>query len=162
MAATHKKAWILLRDGSRKQGYVDPESLPERDPVEWLDPQGQLRQTGQDEIFQIWIVRDFEDSLPLDRKKFSHRPRQPGLWIQLQSQLGDRSEALLINDLLPAMRFGFLLLSPGGLARFYMPRSAMLNLAVLGVIGAPKPGKTADAATQIRLFPPDPGDNEVL
>ncbi len=162
MATTHKKAWILLRDGVRKQGYVDPEGLPEHDPVRWLDLQGQLRQTGQDEISQIWIVRDFQDPLPLERKKFSSRPRQPGLWVQLQNQLGERSEALLANDLLSCMRFGFLLLAPGGLARFYVPRSALLNLAVLGVIGAPKPGKATLAASQIRLFPAELGENEVL
>ncbi len=162
MAATHKKAWIVLRNGDRKQGYVDPDSLPEHDPVQWLDLQGQIRQTGQDDILQIWIVRDFQDPLPLDRKKFSSRPRQPGLWVQLQNQLGDRLEALLANDLLSCMRFGFLLLAPGGLSRFYVPRSALLSLAVLGVIGAPKPGKAAVTASQIRLFPPEPGENDVL
>jgi hypothetical protein len=152
VAAKHKKACILLRDGSRRSGYVDPGSLADTDPVAWLDLNGQLVHSAQDTIHQIWLIRDFGDPLPVHRKIFGSRPRQPGLWVQYEDWQGESSEALLANDLLPAARHGFLLTPPGGGLRLYLPRVALQKISVLGVIGA-RSGRSRPApADQIRLF----------
>jgi hypothetical protein len=110
------------------------------------------------EIKSVDFVRDFTDSSAPTRKTFTTRPRTEGLWVRLRFSDNDVLEGMMANDLVQLAPEGYLITPPdtrGNLQRIFVPKSALEEMIVLGVIGRPesrrKPARPEEAG-QERLF----------
>ena len=110
---------------------------------------------GWEQVKWLCYVRAFPvgqadqaDPERLVRKRFSVRPRTPGLWIKLTLTDGDELEGLAANDRSLVEGAGLLLTPPdtrSNTQRIYVPRQAIQELEVLSLIGAAS-RKHAEAA----------------
>jgi len=91
------------------------------------------------EIKVVFFVRDFADSDALARKTFTSRPRTEGLWVRLKFKDNEVLEGLMPSDLTLQSSEGYLINPPdlrSNTQRIFVPRTALLSLTVLAVIGA--------------------------
>jgi hypothetical protein len=157
MASTHKKVIVRKMDRDSVQGFVAAgEFLVGNNKVEVLNTAGNVVLIDLGEIKGVYFVRDFADSNSLQRKTFTTRPRVEGLWVRLRFRDGEMLEGLMPNDLTQVRAEGFFLNPPdtrGNVQRIFVPRSAVLELTVLAVIGsAAKRRRQADDEHQTPLL----------
>lgn len=158
MPSSRKKVIVRRFTGDLLPGYLSPSQFLEPtagsgvvDPNEsWalhlLDLSGRIVPVRLGEIKMVCYVRDFNlpdtrDPERLNRRSFLARPRGEGLWVRVTFRSGDLLEGLtqtdlgLADDLLTDR--GLQLVPPdtrSNTQRVYVPRSAMAELQVLGVI----------------------------
>ena len=146
-ASTHKKVIIVLADKKPLRGYLNPVRLGQNDPVDLLTPDGE----------HIFFVREFSDDFEPERKAFLSRPKLDGLWVRLRYNDGETLEGVVPNDLLSLLDNGLQITHPdlnSTTDRIFVPRAALSEVTVLGVVGIArrKPAAAAAAASQPRLF----------
>jgi hypothetical protein len=156
-ASTHKKVVLLLSDKKPVRGYLNPARLGQLDPIDLLTPDGEHLEVPLAKIRSIYFVRDFSDDFEPERKAFLSRPKLDGLWVRLRFNDGETLEGVIPNDLLSLMENGLQITPPdlnSSTDRIFVPRSALSELTVLGVVGIArrKPAAAAAAAAQPRLF----------
>ncbi len=156
-ASTHKKVVLVLSDKKSQRGYLNPARLGQLDPVDVLTPDGEHMEVPLSRIRSIYFVRDFSDDFEPERKAFLSRPKLNGLWVRLRFTDGDTLEGVIPNDLLSLLENGLQITPPdmnSSTDRIFVPRSALSELTVLGVVGIArrKPAAAAAAAAQPRLF----------
>jgi hypothetical protein len=159
-ASTHKKVVILLLDRTTVRGYLDAGTLGRVDSVDLLTPEGEHKSIPVDKMKSVYFVRELNDSFELERKAFLSRPKLDGLWVRLRFRDEDVVEGIIPNDLLDLLDKGLHLTPPdlhGNVLRIFVPRAALVELKVLGVVGvarrAPRPARgTAAPEPQPRLF----------
>jgi hypothetical protein len=141
------------------RGYVDPQSYLKPDCIEILSIAGQALQLPYKEVKGVYFVRDFEgDYDHAARKTFSSRPKLEGLWLRMKFKDNEILDGILPNNLLLVAEKGFTVVPPDPFAnnqRIFVPKTALQELMVLGVIGNPlrqKKRREAVAQAQIRLF----------
>jgi len=137
MASTHKKVIVHKRGGDSLPGYVAEEFLTEGK-LELLNTSGNVVLIDLAEVREVYFVRDFTEASLVHRRTFTTRPRVEGLWVRLRFRDSETLEGLMPNDLLRARAEGFFLNPPdtrGNVQRIFVPRSALAELVVLGVIG---------------------------
>src|SRR4051812_24934351 len=156
MASTHKR--VIVRKFSRDtlSGYVAPSAFIANGKLELLNTGGNLVFVELSEVKSIFFVRDFSDA-EFTRKTFTSRPRTEGLWVRMKFKDNDLLEGLMSNDLTQVSADGFLLNPPdtrGNVQRIFVPRSAVVSVNVLAVIGSPQARRKAaqDQAAQPELF----------
>jgi len=158
-ASTHKKVIVELLDKKLVRGYLNPGKLGEGAGSGGLDL---LTQNGAHEdilltkVRAVYFVRDLEDNIELERKSFLSRPKLDGLWVKLRFADGDSLEGVIPNDLLGLLDNGVQITPPdfnSNADRIYVPRTALTELTVLGVVGIArrKPAAAGETA-QPRLF----------
>jgi hypothetical protein len=156
-ASTHKKVIVELLDRKLVRGYLNPARLGEGgDGLDLLTQSGAREDVPLEKVRAVYFVRDFEDDIALERKSFLSRPKLDGLWVKLRFADGDSLEGVMPNDLLGLLDCGVQITPPdfnSNADRIYVPRSALTELTVLGVVGIArrKPAPPA-AAAQPRLF----------
>lgn len=158
-ASTHKKVAVFLLDGSSEPGYLNPAALESSDNLDLLTPGGAHRSIPLKELKAVCFVREFSGPFEPERKTFLSRPKLDGLWVRLRFRDDDEMEGVVPNDLLSLLGSGVQLTPPdlhGNVARMFIPRSALSEMKVLGVVGAArrpqaKPGERA-TEEQPRLF----------
>ncbi len=147
-------------DGSTFKGYLNAALLGRSDEVDLLTPSGEHRAVRLAEIKSVYFVREFGDPFELERKIFLSRPKLDGLWVRLRFRDDDALEGMVGNNLLDLLDSGVQITPPdlhGNTLRMFVPRSALVEMKVLGVVGvsrrAPqaRPG-TKVAAAQSKLF----------
>ena len=156
-ASTHKKIVLVLADKKLVRGYLNPARLGQLDAVDVLTPEGEHIQVPLDKIRSIYFVREFSDDFEPQRKAFLSRPKLDGLWVKLRFLDGDALEGVVPNDLLSLLDNGLQITPPdlNSLTdRIFVPRAALSEVTVLGVVGIArrKPAAAAAAAAQPRLF----------
>jgi len=141
------------------RGYVNPQSYLKPDFIEILSIAGQALQLPYKEVKGVYFVRDFEgDYDHAERKTFSARPKLEGLWLRMKFKDNEVLDGILPNNLLLVAEKGFTVVPPDAFAnnqRIFVPKAALQELMVLGVIGNPltlKKRREAVAQAQIRLF----------
>ena len=161
MPSTHKKVIVRRFSGDLLHGYLPASGFLDAACVDLLGLDGRRLRIPIDEVRSISFVRDFTlgdiaAPEPSPRKAFSGRPRGDGLWLRLTfRQDGDDLEGLaaadlaLVDDLL---RDGGLALTPpdtrGNTQRIFVPRAAIADLKLLGVITSTRKRKqTEEVAT---------------
>jgi hypothetical protein len=158
-ASTHKKVAILLLDRSTIKGYLDAGALGQGDSVDLLTPDGDHESVVVDKIKSVYFVRDLDDAFELERKAFLSRPKLDGLWVRLRFRDEDVVEGIVPNDLLDLLDKGVHLTPPdlhGNVLRMFIPRTALVEMKVLGVVGVTRRGpRTARPATAVP--PSQPG-----
>ena len=156
-ASTHKKVVVVLADRKSLPGYLNPARLGQLDPIDVLTPEGEHVQFPVAKVRAIYFVRDFSDEFEPHRKAFLSRPKLDGLWVKLRFHDGDTLEGVIPNDLLSLLDNGLQITPPdlnSSTDRIFVPRAALAEVIVLGVVGIArrKPAAVAAAVAQPRLF----------
>lgn len=145
----------MLADKKPIRGYLNPSRLGQSDPIDLLTPDGEHQPLPLARIRSIYFVRDFSDDFEPDRKVFLSRPKLDGLWVRLRYNDGDTLEGVVPNDLLSLLDNGLQITPPdlnSGTDRIFVPRAALSEVTVLGVVGIARRKPPATAAGQPRLF----------
>lgn len=154
-ASTHKKVIVVLADKKPLRGYLNPARLGQSDPVDLLTPEGEHKEIALDNVRSIYFVRDFSADYEPERKAFLSRPKLDGLWVRLRFSDGDTLEGVVPNDLLSLLDNGLQITPPdlnSSSDRIFVPRSALREVTVLGVVGIARRKPALAASSQPRLF----------
>jgi hypothetical protein len=154
--STHKKVVVVLADKKSFRGYLNPSRLGLNGPVDVLSPEGEHTELALEKLRSIYFVRDFEDEFEPERKAFLSRPKLDGLWVRLRYNDGETLEGVIPNDLLNLLDNGVQITPPdlnSNTDRIFVPRSALREITVLGVVGiARRKPAAAPSTAQPRLF----------
>ena len=160
-ASTHKKVVVLLLDRKTLKGYLNPASLGHSETIDLLTLDGEHESIALREVKAVYFVREFTEPFELERKTFLSRPKLDGLWVRLRFRDEDAMEGIVSNNLLDLLDAGVQLTPPdlhGNVLHMFVPRSALAELKVLGVVGAarrtPRPTRQISAVlgAQSKLF----------
>ena len=152
------------------KGYVNTDGFLGPEGVEMLDREGHLLNVPLGAVKGVYFVRDFEGNPDgqSDRRTNRNRPKLDGLWVRMTFTDNEVLEGLIANNLLDVEPPGFMV-TPADLysnnLRIFVPRSALANVEVLGVIAngttrrvgrrtAAASLKPAETPAQIGLFQP--------
>ncbi len=139
-SSTLKKVVVLLLDGATLKGYLDTgTAIGHSDAVDLLTADGEHRSILVKDIKSVYFVREFSDPFEPERKAFLSRPKIDGLWVRLRFQDEDVMEGIVSNDLIELLNGGVRLTPPdlhGNVLHMFVPRTALSELKVLGVVGA--------------------------
>jgi len=156
-ASTHKKVVIELGDRTVFRGYLNPARISGAETLDLLTPEGAHEQVPVAKVRAVYFVRDLEEDFAPERRAFLSRPKLDGLWVKVTFRDQATLEGVIPNDLLAFLDNGLHLTPPdfnSNTDRIYVPRPALAELTVLGVVGVArrKPAAAAAAAAQPRLF----------
>jgi hypothetical protein len=148
---------VELVDKKALRGYLSPTRLGHADPIDVLTPDGEHEQIPLAKVRAIYFVREFSNDFEPERKAFLSRPKLDGLWVRLRFLDGDTLEGVVPNDLLSLLDNGLQITPPdlnSATDRIFVPRSALSEVTVLGVVGIArrKPAAAVAVANQPRLF----------
>ena len=154
-ASTHKKVIVELHDRKSFRGYLNPSRLGELDPLDLLTQDGEHQQIPLSRIRSVYFVRDFDDDFEPERRAFLSRPKLDGLWLRLRFLDGQYLEGVVPNDLLSLLDHGIQITPPdlnSNADRIFVPRSALTEVTVLGVVGIARRKPAASTIPQPTLF----------
>jgi hypothetical protein len=159
--STTKKVVVRRFDREALSGYVNPLSFQQPAGVELMSVGGAVMVVPYVEIHSISFVRDFDSGSSAERRTFNTRPKMEGLWVSLRFRDGDVTEGVLANNLVLLEPNGFTIIPPdpySNTQRVFVPRTALVAVEVLGVVGSPLTRRKAKppAAGQIGLFEAEP------
>jgi hypothetical protein len=156
--STLKKVIVEFLDRTSRRGYLNPAILGSAEAIDLLTTDGEHRPIDLQAVKSVHFVREFVDTVILERKTFLSRPKLDGLWVRLRFRDDDVMEGIVANELLDLLDKGVQLTPPdlhGNTLRLFIPRSALAEVKVLGVVGvarrSPADSRTA-AASQSKLF----------
>ena len=166
--STYKKVVVRRLDHGLVKGFVDSASYLGPNGIRMLDREGRTLNIPLHEIKGVFFVRDFDGNPQRsERKLFQSRPRLAGLWVRVTFKDKEVLEGLLPSNLVELSPEGFLVTPVDVYSnnlRIFVPRTALSEITVLGVIPIGRPrklsqkgsglqGDTATAESQIGLFP---------
>ena len=157
---------VIVRKFSRDwcAGYAGVSFGQDAAELEILDLGGKVLRIGWEQVKWVCYVRDFpagETANPerLLHKRFSIRPRTPGLWLRMTLTDGEELEGLAANDRALVDGAGLLLTPPdtrSNTQRIYVPRQAIQTLEVVSLIGAASRKRTDAASRAHEQLPKQP------
>ena len=153
--STHKKVVVVLSDRTALNGYINPSRLAKSEPVDLLTTEGEHRAVELKNVRAIYFVREFAADYEPERKAFLSRPKLDGLWVRLKFRDNETLEGVVTNDLLALLDSGVQITPPdlsGTALRIFVPRNALTEMTVLGVVGIARRKAPAAAASQPKLF----------
>jgi hypothetical protein len=153
-SSTNKKVHIKRFDRESLSGFVNPTTYLIPAGVELLHRSGNVQVVPYGDVKAVYFVRDFPDGELQERRAFVSRPKLDGLWIRLIFRDRDTLEGVIPNNLLLVDAAGFVVIPPDSTQRVFVPRSALTEVQVLGVVGSPlrRTSKKPPAKEQIGLF----------
>ena len=155
MATTHKKVIVRKMDRDSVTGYVGASFISDGK-VEVLNTAGNVVSIELKDVKGVYFVRDLGDTESLLRKTFTSRPRMEGLWVRLRFRDNEAIEGMIPNDLLQEGVDGFSIIPPdtrSNTQRIFVPRSALAEMTVIGVIGEKKSrGRRPEDTRQVPMF----------
>lgn len=157
---TLKKVVVVLTDRSALRGYLSPTKLGKDEGFDLLTQEGEHREIQLESVRSVYFVREFTPNFEPERKAFLSRPKLDGLWVRLKFRDNETIEGVVPNDLLALLDSGVHITPPdlhGDTLRMFIPRAALTEMKVLGVVGIARrrPEAAAAAAAQPRLFSED-------
>jgi hypothetical protein len=156
-SSTAKKVVVRRFDRESLSGYVHPQTYLRPNGVELLTPEGAFSLVPYDELKAVHFVKDFELGHAAETRVFHTRPKLDGLWVRMKFRDQELMDGILANNLLQLEPYGFTVTPPEPYSnnqRVFVPRAALAELQVLGVVGSPlRPRKAKPVAKeQIGLF----------
>jgi len=154
-ASTHKKVVVRFLDRSSQRGYLNPSRLGDAESLDLLTPEGEHRGIDLKDVRSIYFVREFTDDFEPERKAFLSRPKLDGLWVLLKFRDEETIEGVVPNDLLSLLDRGVQITPPdlhGTTLRIFIPRSALAQMTVLGVVGIARRKPAVPVQPQPGLF----------
>ena len=154
--STTKKVVVRRFEREPLQGFVNPQAYLRPEGLELLTPAGAVVQVPYQELKTVCFVKDWIDD-QLQPKVFLTRPKMDGLWVRMHFRDGEVMDGILSNNLLQWEAYGFTVVPPepnSNNQRIFLPRQALLEMQVLGVVGSPltRRRKRPVAKEQIGLF----------
>ncbi|HXE91445.1 MAG TPA: hypothetical protein VNK82_10820 [Terriglobales bacterium] len=157
MPSTHKKVVVCKLDRDSVQGYVNPTAFVSGGRLEMLNTAGQVVTLDLADVKGVYFVREFADPGSVAaRKTFATRPRAEGLWVRMRFRDNEVMEGLMPNDLMQVSAEGYLVTPPdtrSNTQRIFVPRTALLEMSVLAVIGGRAAARRRTAAADARQVP---------
>jgi hypothetical protein len=159
--ATLKKVVVVLADRSAVRGYLNPSLLGKTETFDLLTQDGEHRNVATEDVRSVYFVREFTPNYEPERKAFLSRPKLDGLWVRMKFHDNDTLEGVVPNDLLAILDSGVHITPPDlqcDTQRMFIPRAAIVEMKVLGVVGIARRRAepvAAGAAAQPRLFAED-------
>jgi hypothetical protein len=156
--STTKKVRISRFDREPLVGFVSPQTYLRPNGVELLTPDGNFAVVPYEEVKAVQFVKDFEPpDQGSERKVFATRPKMDGLWVRVKFRDGEVMDGILANNLLHLESQGFTVVPPDPYSnnqRLFLPRTALIEVQVLGVVGSPLRRRKPKAVPkeQIGLF----------
>lgn len=120
------------------RGYLNPGKLGSSEALDLLTQEGEQRSIELAEVRSIYFVREFAPDYEPERKAFLSRPKLDGLWVRLKFRDEDTIEGVVPNDLLSLLDRGVQITPPdlhGTTLKIFIPRTALTEMTVLGVVG---------------------------
>ena len=155
-SSTLKKVVIELDNKTSARGYLNPSRLGQSASYDLLTTEGEHIEIAQEKVRAVYFVRDLGEDFEPQRRQFLSRPKLEGLWVRMRFRDDETLEGVIPNDLLGFLDKGLHLTPPDFNAnadRIYVPRNALVELTVLGVVGvARRKPAAALIANQPRLF----------
>jgi hypothetical protein len=154
-ASTHKKVVVRFLDRTSLRGYLNPGKLGDAETLDLLTPEGEHKNLELKNVRSIYFVSEFSDHFEPERKAFLSRPKLDGLWVLLKFRDDETIEGVVPNDLLSLLDRGVQITPPdlhGTTLRIFIPRTALVQMTVLGVVGIARRKPAAAAQPQPGLF----------
>ena len=141
---------VRTLNGDALRGFLNPAHLGQADPLDLLTPDGEHMPLALKTVKTICFVNEFTDDFEPVRMAFFSRPKLDGLWVRLRFRDGDTLEGLVPNNLLELLDRGVQITPPdlhGPTGRIFIPRTALAEMTVLGVVGVARrrPARVAAA-----------------
>lgn len=146
---------MVLSDRQKLEGYLNPLRVQNVEPLDLLTVDGEHKPLSLKNVRAVYFVRDFSADYEPERKAFLSRPKLEGLWVRLKFRDNETLEGVVPNDLLALLDFGVQITPPdlnGSVPRIFVPREALAELTVLGVVGIARRKPAATPPAQPRLF----------
>ncbi|HXQ98496.1 MAG TPA: hypothetical protein VN774_08650 [Candidatus Limnocylindrales bacterium] len=153
--STLKKVVVVLSDRTPLRGYLNPSKLGRSDSFDLLTEDGEQRDVPLKNVRSVYFVREFTANFEPERKAFLSRPKLDGLWVLLKFQDSETLEGVVPNDLLALLDAGVHIMPPdlhGDTVRIFIPRAALSEMKVLGVVGIARRKSAPAAPAQPGLF----------
>jgi hypothetical protein len=157
--STNKKVLLARFEREPVEGFIHASTGFEGEILEVLSPSGNLLPIPLADIKAVCFVRDFEAGETWrEHRTFLARPKMPGVWVRLLFRDGDSLEGMLPNNLMLLDPAGFSLIPPDPTfqnQRIFVPRAALQEVQVLGVVGSPlkrRPAKKSEGEGQLEMF----------
>lgn len=140
-------------------GVVSPQELFHTAVIEVLSLAGSLITIPLADTKAVCFVKDLPTQEAWKHNRFfSVRPKMAGLWLRLKFRDDDAMDGVAPNNLVLLEPSGFQVIPPDPSffnQRIFVPRSALVEVQVLGVIGSPL-RKEAAAVAAARKKPDGP------
>jgi hypothetical protein len=158
---TNKRVLVARFDRETLRGFVQTPAGFDGDSLELLTPEGSLLRVPLSEAKAVCFVRDLEsEETWREHRSFAARPKSAGLWVRLRFRDGDSIEGVVANNLMLLEPEGFSIVPPDPTfqnQRIFVPKAALTEVQVLGVIGSPlrprrRPKPTATEDDQLTMF----------
>ena len=147
---------MVFSDGQRLEGYLHPLRSHSPEPLDLLTVNGEQRSVSLKDVRAIYFVREFSGGgYEPERKAFLSRPKLDGLWVRLKFRDNETLEGVVPNDLLALLDSGIQITPPdlnGTVTRIFVPREALAELTVLGVVGIARRKPAVSPPPQPKLF----------
>jgi hypothetical protein len=157
-ASTSKRIVIRRFEREPVPGFVNPQTYLCAEGIEMLSQSGAILVVPYAEVKAVYFVRDFDAAEPsAEHRVFNTRPKISGVWVRMHFRDGELMDGILANNLLQLEPYGFTVVPPNPSSsnqRVFVPRAALADLQVLGVVGSPlRPRKPKPKPKeQIELF----------
>lgn len=155
-SSTSKKVVVYRFDREPLSGFVNPQTWIAASGIELLTPSGAIVTVPHQEVKVVCFVKEFDgNGWREERRVFGSRPKVEGLWVRALFRDNDFLEATMPNELAAGEEQGFLVVPPDAASntqRAFLPRSALKELKVMGVIGSPARKRKPEPGEQIGLF----------
>ncbi len=154
--STSKKVVAVRFDREPVPGFVNSQTYLHPDGIELLTAAGNVALLPYDEVKALCFVRDTSSGETWrPNLAFTARPKSSGIWVRFRFRDGDTIEGLVSSNLLALEPEGFIITPPDG-ARVFLPKTAVVETQVLGVIGvaAGRAARTAKPGreNQLKMF----------
>jgi hypothetical protein len=153
-SSTRKRVVVRKLDKGLVKGFLDPNGYLANE-LDVLDREGRLVHVPMSGVKAVFFVRSFEGNPDrAERKVFRSRPRLAGLWVRLTFKDTEVLEGLLPNNLLEIDPLGYMVTSPdvySNNVRFFVPRSALTEMEIIGVISDGVVRRMSQRAAQARV-----------
>ena len=146
---------IAFYDREKLEGYLNPLRVQGPEPLDLLTVNGERKPLPMKIVRAIYFVRDFNGEYEPERKAFLSRPKLEGLWVRLKFRDNETLEGVVPNDLLALLDSGVQITPPdfnGAVPRIFVPREALSEMTVLGVVGIARRKAAAPVPAQPELF----------
>lgn len=156
--STTKKVIVERFEREPLRGFVNPQTWLLAAGVEVLTTEGNIVVAPFDQVKVVIFVKDIDGPrFSGERRSYSTRPKNEGLWVRMLFRDGDHLDGLLPNNLLGLEAQGFTVAPPdpgSNAQRIFAPKAGLTAIKVLGVIGGPlrRRKRVPPSEDQIRLF----------
>jgi len=156
--STNKKVLLARFDREPVEGFVHASAGFNDQTIEVLTPSGTLLRIPISDTKAVCFVRDFDAGETWrEHRTFLTRPKMPGVWVRLLFRDSDSVEGMLPNNLMLVDPAGFSIIPPDPTfqnQRIFVPRPALREVQVLGVVGSPlrRRGTKKTAEEQLEMF----------